>query len=240
MKGREDIISRIRKLLALGRDNSSAEEATSAVLMAQRLIVKYGVADDELNVKGGASADIIGVDTEPLVSARAWRWHLANLIAKNFRCKTWESEVIRRSFRTGMAVWAKQFTFYGYEQDAQAASLAFTYLYRTGNRLANAAVRKLRRKGRSVNGAYNSYLTGFLSGLRTELEKQSMELMVVMPLAVAERYESEVAPDIESSPGRELSCDYRRSDLIEQGRRDGRDAVRSRRLEDTHDFALCG
>lgn len=234
MKGREDIINRIRKLLALGKDNDNAEEATSAVLMAQRLIVKYGVSDDELDADGGAPADIIGVDTEPLVSARAWRWHLANLIAKNFRCKTWQTKYMS----AGCA--RKKFTFYGYEQDAQAASLAFTYLYRTGNRLANAAVRELRGKGRPVNGAFNSYLTGFLRGLRTELEKQSMELLVVMPLAVTERYETEVAPSIKSSPGRELSCDYRRKGLIEQGMCDGRDAVRSRRLEDTRDFALCG
>lgn len=234
MKGREDIISRIRKLLALGRDNPSAEEATSAVLMAQRLIVKYGVSDDELNADGDAPENIVGVDAEPLVNARAWRWQLACIIADSFRCKMWQTKYMS----AGRA--RKKFTFYGYEQDAQAASLAFTYLYRTGNRLANAAVREVKRKGYLVDGAYNSYIMGFLGGLRTELEKQSRELLVVMPLAVQEKYEREVCGSIKIKELKEISCDHYHAWLIERGLRDGRDAVRSRRLEDTHDFALCG
>lgn len=66
---RDTIISRIRKLLALGGDEN-AEEATSAVLMAQRLIAKYGIGDDELhNGMMDTSARITGIDTEPLVTA---------------------------------------------------------------------------------------------------------------------------------------------------------------------------
>lgn len=235
MKGREDIISRIRKLLALGKGNDNAEEATSAVLMAQRLIVKYGVTDDELNAEGGAPANIIGVDAEPLVNARAWRWQLACIIAGSFRCKMWQTDWYTSAERA-----RKKFTFYGYEQDAQAASLAFTYLYRTGNRLANAAVREVKRKGYLANGVYNSYIMGFLEGLRTELEKQSKELLVVMPSAVQEKYESEVTGKVKVTKLTELSCNHYHGWLIERGLRDGRDAVRSRRLEDTHDFALCG
>lgn len=88
---RDTIISRIRKLLALGGDEN-AEEATSAVLMAQRLIAKYGIGDDELhNGMMDTSARITGIDTEPLVTAKGWRWHLAHLIADNFRCKVYES-----------------------------------------------------------------------------------------------------------------------------------------------------
>lgn len=237
---RDTVISRIRKLLALGGDKTNAEEATSAVLMAQRLIAKYGIADDELRDGDGGEPDICGIETEPLVTAKSWRWHLAHLIADNFRCKVYESSDWATSKRTGRSVVRKRFTFYGYEQDAQAVSLAFTYLYRTGNRLAGAVVRGLRKDGHGVNGAYNSYITGFLTGLRYELERQSMELMIVMPLAVREKYEAEVATGLKSSPGRELSCDYRRKGLIERGVHDGRDAIRSRRLEDARDFALCG
>lgn len=237
---RDTVISRIRKLLALGHDGANAEEATSAVLMAQRLIAKYDIADDELHDGDGVESDICGIETEPLVTAKSWRWNLAHLIADNFRCKVYESPDLGTAKRTGRLVVRKKFIFYGYEQDAQAACLAFIYLYRTGNRLAGAVVRSLKRKGSSVNGAFNSYITGFLAGLRVELEKQSMELMLVMPLAVSEQFEAEVSGGLKSSPGRELSCDYRRRNLIEKGRSDGRDAVRSRMLEDARDFALCG
>lgn len=239
MAERDTIIKRVHKLLALGKGNASAGEATSAVLMAQRLIVKYGIADSELDGGEGTHRAISSAETEPLVNARTWRTMLANLIARSFRCKVWEQEnttwtaSYRRCNRPSLV-------FYGYEQDAQAARLSFEYLYRAGNRLANAQVRGLRMSGSATNGAYNSYITGFLSGLRSELEKQSRELMVVLPLEVAEKYEDEVASGLTSGKVRELSCDYRRHGLIEQGIRDGRDAVRSRRIEDTHDFALEG
>lgn len=233
------IVQRVRKLLALGDGNASAAEATSAVLLAQRLIVKYGIADDELSADNPDAGSIAAIETEPLADARAWRWQLANLVASSFRCKVWQRDHF--SYRSGSDRRFNRptFAFYGYEQDAQAARLAFGYLYRTGSRLASAQVRQLRRSGRSTNGAYNSYVTGFLAGLRTELEKQSKELMVVLPLEVRERYESEVASTLTFSTDRKLSCDYRRKGLIERGMRDGRDAVRSRRLDDAHDLALC-
>lgn len=230
MADRETIVMRVRKLLALGRGSACAEEATSAVLMAQRLIVKYDIADGELS--DGEAADIIEVPTEPLVTTRTWRHMLAVTVAAAFRCKVWEQGNRVRPNPYGRSYMRPSMVFYGYPQDAQAAQLAFAYLYRTGDRLANAQVRKMRKASRSVHGAYNSYITGFLTGLRSELERQSRELMVVVPLAVTERYESEVAAKLRSVKRAQLSCDHRRKGLIEQGMRDGRDAVRSRRLEE--------
>ncbi|QGM91991.1 DUF2786 domain-containing protein [Enterococcus faecalis] len=220
------IIRRIRKLLALSRDEG-AEEATSAVLMAHRLIAKYGISDSVLNEdEEDKDERIVGIGTEPLVTARGWRWDLAFLIADNFRCKFYESYETVYSNRLDRRVVRKKLIFYGYDSDAEAASLAFTYLYRTGNRLANATVRRMKSK----HGAFNSYITGFLFGIRLELEKQSKELMVVLSHTVMDKYESEVAPGIRWVTGRELSCDYRRKSLIEKGKQDGADSVRHRRL----------
>lgn len=230
MADRKAIVMRIRKLLALGGGNPCAEEATSAVLMAQRLIAKYDIADNELS--DGETADIIEVPTEPLVTARTWRHMLAVTVAAAFRCKVWEQGNRVRPNPYGRSYMRPSMVFYGYPQDAHAAQLAFAYLYRTGNRLANAQVRKMRKADRPVHGAYNSYITGFLAGLRSELERQSRELMLSMPLAVTERYEAEVAGRLESVKRAQLSCDHRRKWLIEQGLLDGRNAVRSRRLED--------
>ena len=230
MAERETIIERIRKLLALGAGKANAAEAASAVLMAQRLIAKYDIADDELHEQGKSSRVIAEAETVELKNARTWRVQLSNVVARSFRCKVYQMD--RR--RGGRLIY--RYIFYGYEQDAQAAKLAYEYLYRTGDRLANAEVYRLRRGGLPTHGAYNSYITGFLMGITDELEKQSMELMVVVPKEVEDAY-AELSADFKTFT-RNLSCDHRRTGLIEQGRRDGQDAVRGHRLEDIRDFAL--
>lgn len=238
MEDREVIINRIRKLLSLGEGSACADEAESAVLMAQRLIVKYDISDGEMSDGERSRKAIIEVSTKPLMNARTWRWSLADAIASAFRCKVWEQPNCVRPNPCGRSYNHPSMVFYGYPQDASAAQLAFDYLYRTGERLAKKQVRSLKRAGRPVHGAYNSYVTGFLMGLCTELERQSRELMVVMPLAVSQEYDSVVAERLVSVKRMKLSCDHRRAGLIERGRRDGRNAIRSRRLEDAHDFSL--
>lgn len=222
MTAREQAVGRVRKLLELGRGNSSAQEATAAVLAAQRLIVRYGIGDDELRDTND-DVRIVQMRTRPLSDFRTWRWPLAVLVARSFRCRFWQDEARRGTRRL------PAFVFYGYELDAQAAMLAYERLYATGNRLARRRVRAL-SGGASTAGAYNSYITGFLAGVTDELERQSRELMVVVPRSVSDRYEAEVEPCLRDARVRGLSCDMRMEGLIRRGIEDGRDAVRSRRL----------
>lgn len=221
MSGREQVVARVRKLLELGRGSTSAQEATAAVLAAQRLVARYGITDGELRDPAD-DARIVRMRTRPLSDFRTWRWPLAALVARSFRCRFWQDEAL------GGARRLPAFSFYGYELDARAAALAFERLYATGDRLARRRVRAL--AGRTTAGAYNSYVTGFLRGVTDELERQSRELMVVVPRAVAERYEADVEPMLSDARARALSCDGRHEGLILRGIEDGRDAVRSRRL----------
>ena len=162
--------------------------------------------------------------TQPLSDFRAWRWKLAHLVARSFRCKFWQEVAVERSRRK------PAFAFYGYEADARAASLAYEYLYRTGNRLARRHVRA-QAPHRSRAGAYNSYITGFLMGLHDELERQSQELMVVVPKSVSDKYEADVEPYLFDVKVKGLSYDTRMESLIQQGIDDGHGAVRSHRLD---------
>lgn len=231
MSDRQKILERIRKLLALSEHNANSAEATQAVLLAQRLIVLYGVEDAELNRNSIQDENIISVNSQIISNPRLWRVYLRNLVATSFRCKSWET--IKETYNPyGQRKTLNQATFYGYEQDAQAATLAFEYLYRAGNRLANAKIKSLRKQRRSTRGAYNSYIAGYLSGLTHELEKQSKELMVVLPLAVKDKFDAEIAPAIKTSSAKQLSCDRRRQSLINEGYRDGIKTVCARRIEE--------
>ena len=236
MPQRETIINRIKKLLSLGNDKASAQEAASAVLMAQRLIVKYGISDGELATDDSVARNIVEKETEPLVSARYLRWELADLIATSFRCKHWQSE--DWTSKLNKRPWRYKFVFYGYELDAQAASLIFNYLYRIGNRHANAEVRQFKKRNFYTRGVYSSYVTGFLAGIRSELEKQSEELMVTISPEVVKRYEMGPGVLLDDVRSNAHFC-VPITEVIDKGRHDGVDAVRSRRLEDAHNFALC-
>lgn len=230
MSDRQKILERIRKLLALSERNTNSAEATQAVLFAQRLIVLYNVEDAELKKDSIQDENIVSVNSQIISNPRLWRVYLRNLVAASFRCKSWET-VEETYSPCGQRKTHNQATFYGYEQDAQAATLAFEYLYRTGNRLANAKMKSLRKERRSTKGAYNSYIAGYLSGLTHELEKQSKELMIVLPLAVKDKFDAEIAPAIKTGSARQLSCDRRRQHLINEGYRDGIKTVCARRIE---------
>ena len=115
--------------------------------------------------------------------------------------------------------------FYGYESDARAAAFTFDHLYDAGHRLARDA-----RTGRMLRGdAYRSFTAGFVNGVRGELEKQSVALMLVLPLEVAESYEkfSEDFGFVRSLRGW-----HDDGGLREQGEKAGRDSVRAARVEE--------
>lgn len=222
--GRDAVVRRVRKLLALSRGGATEGEATAAVLAAQRLVALWDIDEAELGDTDHGAEPVVAVRTRPLSEARTWRWPLADLVARSFRCR--HCYVRARGARH----W--RFEFYGHEEDAQAARLAFEYLYAIGNRRARRVVRRLSAEGCPVwsGWASDSYLTGFLAGVTGELERQSRELMVVVPSDVREAFE-EVSRGFGRVAHHPLSCDPGRYDVIDEGERDGRDAVRSRRVE---------
>ena len=83
--------------------------------------------------------------------------------------------------------------FYGYESDAFAAKVVFQRLYKVGSKLAN----QKRKENKELYDdpylktyfgkiAYDSFTCGYIEGIKRELEKQSVALMVITPLAVKE------------------------------------------------------
>lgn len=177
MENREKILKKIENLLALASNNPSENEAIAAALKAQELMAKYNV---EL-------ADV--QDTEPKQKitmekyypkanchyVRKWRYTLANIIARNFCCKTY-------------VIGHDATVFYGYEKDVKVAVEVFKFLFETGNKLADRYWRKCKREGKETKGVLNTYLIGFCDGIKEALDKQCTALMIVTPKEVEEAY----------------------------------------------------
>jgi hypothetical protein len=208
---REDVIDKIKKLLALAGSKCNENEAISAALKAQRLIAEYDVTDKELD--DDASNWVIDSIFSDKAANRVWRSNLAQIIAENFRCKT----AVERRGRNYYPV------FFGYRNDARAALLIFEFLYSFGNKKAS----ELTKNSSNRRADYNTYTFAFCAGVRRELEQQSKVLKMVVPESVEAAF-NEMGLSKRHTRSRTLSGD---KEIFEQGLTDGREAVRSRRVE---------
>lgn len=175
----ERIIEKIRKCLALANNNPSEEEAKAAALQAQKLLAKYNIS--MVDVEGLEQEDEEIVEEDVWFSdivkgtARAWKYELAEIVSKNFRC--------RHFFYGKRAV-----VFYGHKTDAEAASEVYKYLFSMGDRIADREAHKAFHSTGITRGVYNSWVKGYLAGLRNSFDKQCTALMIVIPEDVKEGY----------------------------------------------------
>lgn len=222
---RSKIVERIKKLLALSEDRGATEaEAVAAVMMAQRLMADNDVEDWELHE----------VDEQPISTAnsepvrRRWRWELADAIASNFRCRYYQSR--KREEASGWE-FVTRMVFYGYESDAKAASLAFDYLYKVGDKLGCRRACKAYREHGYSDGAYNGFVLGFVEGVRAELEKQSQALLIVVPPKVSESYEGFSVGFGKANTHVNIARTEFAYSAYEEGLAEGRNAVQGRRMD---------
>lgn len=177
MEKREKILKKIENLLALAGNNPSENEAIAAALKAQELMAKYNI--ELADIEGEKPKNNITEETyTPKANChyvRKWRYKLAQIIAKNFCCKTY---CINRD----------TVVFYGYEKDAKIAVEVFKFLFETGNKLANRYYLKCKKEGKNTKGVLNTYLVGFCDGIKEVLDKQCTALMIVVPKEVEEAY----------------------------------------------------
>ena len=227
MQDREKLIERIKKLLAVTEQRGATEqEAIQAALMAQKLMAEYDVNDFEL-----------GGDSEPIEESmtkrgRAWKAILAQVVAENFRCKFFTRmnyTSITALKRTAHCV------FYGYKHDAEAARIVYERLASVGHKQALKHAKKreeeLMRQGNwgvQRKWLYDDFVTAYIEGVESVLEKQSQALMIVCPPKVNDAY-TELSKNF--TKGRPVKFTrYGDSASREAGRQAGRDAVMAGRV----------
>ena len=117
--------------------------------------------------------------------------------------------------------------FYGYKKDAEIALEVFKFLYNTGNKLALKHWRNAKKNGKNTKGLMNTYLMGFIAGIKEALDKQCTALMIVVPQEVEKSFE-EMSQDWKHK--RYTIRTNRDSKTYEKGRQDGKEAVSARQI----------
>jgi len=214
---RDDVIQKVRKLLALASGNANKNEAVAAALKAQKLMADYDVEVDEVAGEE-ASREPVEVRTEAYARGD-WRGWLASAIADNFRCRSYRHW--RRKARRNLE---HEQVFVGYELDARAAAMTYERLAEVGERLAREECARYRRVYGEARGVKNTFLLGFVNGVRSELEKQSQALMLVCPKEVEEYYDN-----LKLRKGRAVRISLEH-DARAAGASAGHDAVRAGRI----------
>lgn len=212
---KEKMIDKIKKILKLAQDNPSMEEGLSAALQAQKLMAKYNIHEDEVTLEE-IKDEITSVFSQQKHDSQLHKWRkgLANVVARNFRCKTY--------LQGGDVV------FRGYKEDAKIALEVYLSLYTIGNSLGSKAYSEQVSKTGSGKGAYNSFVTGFLSGVEEGLNAQCTALMIITPKEVEEEF-VEFSADFKK--GRKVILRVQDSELYKKGKEEGKAAVKARSIE---------
>ena len=86
---REDILEKIKKLMALAEDQANVHEAASAAAMAQKLMEEHRVQEAELDLGSDEPeeirSDTLGVEDGP--SLREWRTNLGSVVCNANDCR---------------------------------------------------------------------------------------------------------------------------------------------------------
>jgi len=187
---KEKLIDKINKVLNKARDTNSKEESETAYLLAQKLMAQGGIEEHELDVDDkGNQVDREQIETNKL--KKWWMGSLANVIAENFKCKTYTA---RRNNE-------HKITFLGQRNDLSVVVNIYKHAVDTVDRLSmrdyhgqriQAEMRGQRYTKRDYTAYKNTYISGFIKGLNTKLEEQKQNnnwgLVLVTPENVKKEY----------------------------------------------------
>ena len=175
----DKIILKVQNLLELAYDAPNDEEGQSALLMAQKLMVKHNLAMSDIQkIHKNNIGETVAASEYRMVW---WKEKLAGILGANFRCKV----IRQRKVDEGIT----KMIFFGYDSDAEFCTKVYEgavlYLEYRLKRLF-PTITKARWKDYK-----KSYLFRFLTGLNERFEKQTQSsekfaLMVQVPAEVLE------------------------------------------------------
>ena len=207
----EKIIERIKNILELSMNNPSEEEAKAAALKAQELLAKYHI--DMREVEGLDDIEDIDAQYTSVGKGKKWRFTLASIVARNFRCKT---------FKYGDEV-----AFYGYKTDVDIAISTYEYLFTVGQKGGRHQAHVVFGQTGTSSGVYNSYVLGFTEGVKEALDSQCTALKLVTPEEVKSAFEDYSKGFGKSTYHVKINANCANYDEVHQARESGKQAGRS-------------
>lgn len=183
------IIDKVKNLLALASNNPSENEAKAAMLKAQELMLKYNInlTEEEQNDRDSNLVVTKVFVFKKKLKLQQHHLNIASLIAKNFRTKTYYSNVGTY--------------FVGFEEDATTCVMLMDFLVEFIESTFPIFLKQDKKnnplkyygEGQSFSKYIKrSWIAGFVNGLNKafedRLEDKTYEIMVVTPTAVEKAY----------------------------------------------------
>lgn len=165
-------IDKIRKLLAKTKNNPLEDEVNTAFLLAQKLMVKWGIEMSEVSLNEDLK-EVLEIEVEGEAARIPWKTSLAYIIASNFRCTTYY-KIYKKvvNYRTSSK---RQIVFIGLKNDVEIA----TEVYKSAVSYILWGMDKCYQKfylsGKYSRGIRGDYVTGFLRGLKEKFQEQVKE-----------------------------------------------------------------
>lgn len=206
MKTKEEILDKIKGLLALGDSsrNNSEEEAKAAMLKAQQLMAKYDISAEEVEEPEEEQYSHEACEHK---WDYAYRIPLAGVLADNFRCMVYIRD--------------KTVVFMGHPSDAKICKATFEFAYRFIQKKGTSIYNKKYAMGYPTKGVFNSYAHGFIVGLKEAFDIQCQALAIVTPQDVIDEFQN-LTKDWKSKKAKNIGQNATDSQVWSEGRRDGK------------------
>ena len=177
----EDIILKIKKLLALS-DSSNEHESRVAMLKAQELLVKHKLSLKSVEEFETEKIKVEENVTEVTFRVAKWKAQLADIIANNFGCY-----IFFKTYRVRTIV------FFGRYEDTTVCKIVLEYAIDCINNSVRKLKNSYRKKHISTKGIESDYALGFIEGLDSMFEKQKQKneewgLVLVKEQVVVDAY----------------------------------------------------
>lgn len=171
MSENSKILTKIKNLLALAEDGNNDEESQTALLMAQKLMLKYKISQNELDSSGEQKIIIKSLS----VYKRIYWWEkvLVKIIAENFRVLFY----IQSNRLPHQKSIKRKLVLMGYPEDVELAYAIFHLASEAMKFYSTKYIEETPNLLETPASSRKSYYRGFLDGLEEKYKKQREELV---------------------------------------------------------------
>ncbi len=192
------ILDKIRNLLTLAEDGGDDEESQTALLMAQKLMLKHKISQNELSEKG--ENEIVLRSLSVYKRLYWWEKSLIRIIAENFRSLFY----IQSNRLPHQSTVQRKIVLMGYQEDVDLAYEMFYLAADTMKYYSKLHLESLDEaefKKSSKANLRKSYYQGFMDGLQKKfnLQREAMlqedekyALVIKTPQEVVDKFNTEI------------------------------------------------
>jgi hypothetical protein len=159
----QEILDRVAKLRALSNGTSNINESTAAATAAAKIVEKYRISEEELDMHETVSSDPIELVHDPLfdgVRLSTWKERLGSVLGRHYGCACW----IDNGFNS------KRFRLVGRKSDVELVRYMFAWL---ALEIDNKALSVCAGKGKTFS---NSWRLGAVAGVSSQFNAMRAEL----------------------------------------------------------------